>query len=119
MRMKARTWLLLRLLAALLVLAAAAAYLLRWPSGWSTVDLGVPRDELVAQIGSPTTDGGRVEGQFWVEQRHFARYELWVSFDTAGRVVAYTLDRRLGTAQHFYEQRLKGDIGGRFDRSPR
>jgi hypothetical protein len=113
MRMKSRTWLLLRLTFVALLLAGAAVYLLRWPSGWAAIDLGMQRANVVALVGEPTVDGGRVEGQFWVDQRRLARYELWIAFDKTGRVAAFTVDRRLGTAERFHQSRLKGDLSDR------
>jgi hypothetical protein len=116
MRMRARTWLLLRLALFAVALASAAVYLLRWPSAWDAVELGMARSRVLELVGAPTTDAGPVGGQFWVEQRHFARYELWLTFDRSGRVAAFTIDRRLGTAERFHQQRLRGDLSERIAR---
>jgi hypothetical protein len=119
MRMRSRTVLLLRLAILALAIAGTALYVLRWPSGWPDVRLDLTRPQVVALVGPPTVDGGAVEGEFWVEQRRFARYELWIAFTGDARVSAFTIGRRLGTARHFHDQRLKGDLSDRFGRPRR
>jgi len=119
MRKKARTWFLLRALAVALAIMVAAVYVLRWPSGWSSVRVDMPKRQVLALVGPPTVDERGVNGHFWIEQRHMARYELWIAFDRADRVVAFTIDRRIGTAQHFHEERLRGDLSLRSDRTRR
>ncbi len=111
MRIRARTQRLLRVAAIGVAIAVAAVYLLRWPSGWSRVRIGMTQREVVALVGPPTLDERRIKGYFWIEQRHLARYELWLTLDEADRVVAFTIERRLGTTEHFYEQQLRGDLG--------
>jgi len=117
--MRARTWFLLRAIAVVIALAAAALYVLRWPSGWSSVRLEMSRPAVTALVGAPANGERRISGLFWVEQRPLVRYELWIGFDDADRVDAYTIERRLGTAQSFYQQRLKGDLNLRYRRSRR
>jgi hypothetical protein len=119
MRMRSRTVLWLRLALLALAIAGTAVYVLRWPSGWSKIRLDLTRPQVVALVGPPTVDGGAVEGEFWVEQRRFAKYELWIAFAGYGRVSAFTIDRRVGTARRFYDQRLKGDLSNRFGRPRR
>jgi hypothetical protein len=117
--MRARTLRLLRVIAVAVAIAAAAFYVLRWPSGWPAVRVNMPQGDVLALVGQPTINERGVNSHFWIEQRHLVRYELWIAFDQADRVVAFTIERRLGTAQSFYQQQLKGDLNMRSERSHR
>jgi hypothetical protein len=119
MRMRTQMQRFLRLAAIAAAIAAAAVYALHWPSGWSRVQVGMPQRDVVALVGQPTVVERGVNARYWIEQRRMVRYELWVAFDSLGRVAAFTIERRLGTTEHFYAQQLRGDLGTLVERRRR
>jgi hypothetical protein len=91
-----------------LVLFLVAWQQLSYPRVWNDIHLGMTRQEVYDQVGSPDEDLGEVKGAFWIKEKLTGRQELWLYFEK-DKAVMLSIKRYIGTSDTYKVQTLRFD----------